>query len=239
MGFDPERYHRRSVRLRGYDYATPGAYFITICTFGRACLFADPCDDGVVLNGAGRIAEVAWRDLPAHFPNVELDAFVVMPNHVHGIVMLTERTPTRVPLPDESVRIDHSINAEPITNVGAQHAVPLPDESLRIDRSIEGKPTPNVGVQHAVPLPGDTRIAHFTRPSPGSISTIIRSYKAAVTAQINIYRATPNSPVWQRGFHEHIVRDEDSLNRIREYIARNPANWLNDRDHPRFLLPSP
>jgi len=95
MGFDPERYHRRPVRLRGYDYATPGAYFFTVCTSERACLFADFNEDGIVLNAFGDIAERIWRNLPAHFPNIALDAFVVLPNHVHGIVFITDRAPVR------------------------------------------------------------------------------------------------------------------------------------------------
>lgn len=101
------------------------------------------------------------------------------------------------------------------------------------------KPFPNVGARHAVPFPDESQQERFGKPVSGSIPTIVRSYKSAVTAEINNLRAVPGVPVRQRGFHEHIIRDEDSLNRIREYIAFNPANWLNDRDHPRFLKPSP
>lgn len=115
MGFDPERYHRRSVRLRGYDYATPGAYFVTVCAIGRTCLFADDSEEGIVLNAFGDIAERIWRDLPAHFPNIELDAFVVMPNHVHGIVFITERARRAVPLHGESERriVPSTVNRTP------------------------------------------------------------------------------------------------------------------------------
>jgi putative transposase len=81
---------RRSVRLKGYDYGQAGAYFVTICTQGRVCLLGDAAGDTICLNAAGQLAATLWRDLPIRFPDVELDAFVVMPNHVHGIVVLSD-----------------------------------------------------------------------------------------------------------------------------------------------------
>jgi hypothetical protein len=91
MAYDPEKHHRRSIRLKGYDYTQPGAYFITICTHGRECLFGEIIDGEMHLNEAGQIVVQTWQDLPNHVPNVQLDAFVVMPNHVHGIIIITER----------------------------------------------------------------------------------------------------------------------------------------------------
>ncbi len=91
MTYDPEKHHRRSIRLKGYDYTQPGAYFITICTHGRECLFGEIIDGEMHLNEAGPIVVQTWWDLPNHVPNVQLDAFVVMPNHVHGIIIITER----------------------------------------------------------------------------------------------------------------------------------------------------
>jgi len=90
MRFDPERHCRRSMRLKGYDYSQAGAYFVTICTQGRACLFGEVVDGEMRLNDAGRMVVAEWERLPALFPNVVLDAFVVMPNHIHGIVILTD-----------------------------------------------------------------------------------------------------------------------------------------------------
>jgi putative transposase len=92
MAYDPEKHHRRSIRLKGYDYTQPGAYFITICTHGRECLFGEIIDGEMHLNEAGQIVVQTWQDLPNHVPNVQLDAFVVMPNHVHGIIIITDRT---------------------------------------------------------------------------------------------------------------------------------------------------
>ena len=88
MKYDPDKHHRRSIRLKGYDYAGPGAYFVTICTQDRACFFGAVADGEMQLNNSGQIAKAAWDELPARFPSVRLDAFIVMPNHVHGIIMV-------------------------------------------------------------------------------------------------------------------------------------------------------
>lgn len=92
MRYDPERHHRRSIRLRGYDYARAGAYFITICTQDRACWFGEVVDGQMRLNDAGRMAAAAWADLSLRFPGVAVRAYVVMPNHFHGIVILGDGT---------------------------------------------------------------------------------------------------------------------------------------------------
>ena len=89
-GSPPSVRNRRSIRLRGYDYSRAGAYFITICTQDRRCLFGTIAEGGMVLNDAGRTAADCWRQIPDHFPNVELDEWVVMPNHVHGIIVIVD-----------------------------------------------------------------------------------------------------------------------------------------------------
>ena len=84
----PDRHHRRSIRMPGYDYAQPGVYFVTVCTHQQELLFGEVVGEAMVLNDAGRIVETCWYETPDHFQSVELDAFVIMPNHVHGIVMI-------------------------------------------------------------------------------------------------------------------------------------------------------
>jgi putative transposase len=81
---------RRSLRLKGYDYSRAGAYFVTICAQDKACLFGDVVDGGICLNDAGYMLAMLWSDIPARFADVEIDAFVVMPNHVHGIIVLPD-----------------------------------------------------------------------------------------------------------------------------------------------------
>ena len=86
--FDPRAHHRRSIRLKGYDYAHPGAYFVTICTQDRACLLGRVADGVMCPNDAGRMVRSVWNDIQTVYPGVETDAFVVMPNHVHAIIIL-------------------------------------------------------------------------------------------------------------------------------------------------------
>ena len=88
MKYDPAKHHRRSIRLKGYDYTSPGAYFITICTHQRRCLFGNILDKTMKLSGIGLLAQACWQRLPHHCPNVTLDEFIVMPNHIHGILFL-------------------------------------------------------------------------------------------------------------------------------------------------------
>jgi REP element-mobilizing transposase RayT len=84
-------HHRRSNRLRGYDYSQPGAYFVTICVQRRACLLGKVFESDVNLNDLGRIAADCWKHVPQHFQDVSIDTFVVMPNHVHAIIILSGR----------------------------------------------------------------------------------------------------------------------------------------------------
>jgi REP element-mobilizing transposase RayT len=101
MPYDPQKHHRRSIRLKGYHYTQPGAYYITLCTKARQCLFGDVVKGEMRLNSLGYIAFTCWQEIPNHFPHVELDVFVIMPNHLHGILVITD------------------------TLVGATHASPL------------------------------------------------------------------------------------------------------------------
>jgi REP element-mobilizing transposase RayT len=91
MDANQNKRHRRSIRLQGFDYSQTGAYFVTICTRERACIFGEVIDGEMRLNNAGDVVDQCWLAIPRHFPDVDLDAYVVMPNHVHGIVVMTDR----------------------------------------------------------------------------------------------------------------------------------------------------
>ncbi len=116
MSHDPKRHHRRSIRLKGYDYTQPGAYFVTICTHNREPLFGRVVDGEMVLNAFGEIVWACWGEIPDHFPHVELDAFVVMPNHVHGIIWIVDHP---------GATHAQNVGATHAQNVGATHALPL------------------------------------------------------------------------------------------------------------------
>jgi REP element-mobilizing transposase RayT len=199
--FDPNRHHRQSIRLPGYDYGSAGAYFVTICTYQRDLLFEDP-----VLR---RVAETLWQRIPRHSPHVRLDEWVVMPNHIHGIVVIM----------DDQRRG----KASPATG---SHSEPVPASEIGLaDQVVSGD---------ASPLP--------QRPSgvrPGSLGAIVGNFKSVTARRINRLRGMPGSPVWQRNYYEHIVRDERALNAVRQYIADNPARWAWDTYHPTVDGPDP
>lgn len=109
MKFNPQKHHRHSIRLKNYEYTQPGGYFITIVTYQRDMLFGQIAHGKMQLNDFGTIADECWHAIPHHFPNVELGVHVVMPNHVHGIIVINEGSAT---------------NSSP--NVGAMHTSPLP-----------------------------------------------------------------------------------------------------------------
>jgi REP element-mobilizing transposase RayT len=194
-----DRYHRRSIRLRGYDYTRSGAYYVTVCTHERAHSFGQVAD-GVMRNSPmGGIVQRCWDAIPEHMPMVVLDACIVMPNHMHGIIVITERTD--VP-----------------PRVGAGNFPPL--------RGMEPDPTG--------PPPPDDPDAPRKRPIAimvkNSLGHIMQTFKAAVSRQV--YRdglLLGGTPVWQRGYYEHIIRDDGEWMRIADYIRDNPANWGKDR----------
>ena len=191
--------NRRSVRLPHYDYAAPGGYFITICTRDRAPLFDDP--------RAARIVNAAWDDIPSHHPSVEIDAFVVMPNHVHGVLFLA---------------------ASDVERTRAQQVAPLQRPGVA-----------DAGGASDVVRPRAQRVAPLQRSRPhlagGSLGAIVRAFKARVTRDV---RAALGSDVnvWQRNYHEHVIRHETALTRIRQYIVDNPARWEFDHENPLGCL---
>lgn len=196
-------HHRRSIRLPEYDYSQAGAYFITICTHNREPLFGQIIDGEMRLNAIGQIVMDIWFETPVHFHHIELGQFVVMPNHIHGIIIINDVAP-----------------------VGVRHAEPLqyPVRARHI-------PPGPVRARHAVPVPLP-QIEQFGKPTPGTIPTIIRSFKSAVTKRINEHRRTPGVLVWQRNYWEHIIRNEKSFETIATYIAYNPIQWEQDSLHP-------
>jgi len=161
----PPRWHqRKSPRLRGYDYSQQGAYFITVCTQNREALFGRVADQQMHLNAAGEMVGDYWQRIAERFPTVELDAWVVMPNHIHGIIVLSD------------------------------------------DRDITV-----------------TRLLHWFK-----LETT-KSYSRGVKHH---HWPSFDRRLWQRSYHDHIIRDDNDLTRIRDYVLNNPALWQNDTFHP-------
>ena len=201
-------HHRRSIRLPGYDYSQPGAYFITICVEDHQCLLSEVIGGAVHLTPTGRIAQQEWERLSVRFAGIRLDAYIIMPNHIHGIIILED-------------------SAAPDTRgTGAKlhdHDSDLPDPSRAPSREQASREQAS-GEQ-------------FGKPIPGSIPTIVRSYKSDVTQWANRMRRTPGAPFWQRNYYEHIIRDQAELECVRDYINDNPEKWERDRvDQDRGLF---
>jgi REP element-mobilizing transposase RayT len=164
---------RRPTRLKSYDYSRAGAYFVTVCTYNRECILGNITNGEMRLSKYGKIVKVVWHELPSHYQHVCLDEFVIMPNHIHGIIIL-------------------------------QDAV---GEGL--------KPSPTIR-RHA-------------------LTEIIRGLKTFSARDINSSRNTPKKHVWQRSYHEHVIRSETDLQSIREYIANNPLQWDIDSENPEKI----
>jgi REP element-mobilizing transposase RayT len=187
MSYNPNIHHRRSIRLKGYDYSQAGLYFITICTKDRECFFGkivgvENFQPVIILNDGGKFTNECWMEIPKHFPNVVLHEHIVMPNHVHGIVELSDAT-----------------------NVGAENFLPL-----------HGR------VQNFEPQQNS-----FQRMIPRSVGSIVKGFKIGVTKWF--HANTDIETLWQRNYHEHIIRNEKSYQTISEYIINNPAKWNDDK----------
>jgi REP element-mobilizing transposase RayT len=125
MKFDPQKHHRRSIRLPRYDYSQSGAYYITIVAWEREHLFGEVVNAGMKLNRFGQIVQYAWYDLPKHYPHVELNAFCIMPNHVHAIIVLTDRIVTKRHPLSEVVRAFKSFSARRINSLRKTQGIPV------------------------------------------------------------------------------------------------------------------
>jgi putative transposase len=184
----PHKIHRRwTIRAPGYDYTQAGAYFITICTRNRECLLGKVVNGMVQLNETGRLVESVWLQTATARPELELDAYVVMPNHFHAIFFIHESPGV----------------------AGATHRV---------------APTKN----HSATT-GKTR--RPVGPISRSVGAVMAQFKSLVTKRLNATQQYLGGPVWQRNYYEHVIRDEESLNRIREYIATNARRWDLDREN--------
>jgi REP element-mobilizing transposase RayT len=168
------RYRTTTTRLPQYDYGKAGFYFVTICTHDRLSFFGDVVNENPDLSAIGHIAHDCWLAIPQHHTHVALDAFVIMPNHVHGLIQIVNPVPA----------------ADPVRQ--------------------------RVGNQ-------------FGPLQKGSLPAIVQSYKAAVTRQCR--QQGHEHFKWQPRYYEHIVRQDGSLDRIRQYIVDNPRKWATNQQN--------
>ncbi|MEX0269157.1 transposase [Leptolyngbyaceae cyanobacterium UHCC 1019] len=229
---------RRSIRLQGYDYASAGAYFITICTQNRACVFGEISDGTMQLNDAGQMVEKVWQSSPQRFPHVCLDAFVVMPNHVHGIIQLRAGTPEERAGTRPAPTLDMKSVGAPLVG-----ALPTVDNANSGERA-GTRPAPTLDMKSVgAPLVGALPTVDDTIPDDPkakwglSLGDVIGVFKSIATHQYTIGVKQQNwepfhKRLWQRNYYEHVIRDETALQKIWDYIQSNPLSWQSDQLHP-------
>ena len=174
------KYRIETIRLQNWNYGWNGKYFVTIVAKNREHYFGKIVDGEMYFSEIGENANKCWHEIPEHFPFVVLDEFCVMPNHIHGIIVIDNK------------------NGNTCRDVAC-----------------------NVSTDMA-----QSKKMSIISPKPGSLSTIIRSYKSAITKYANENHYNFG---WQSRFYDHIIRNEKSLNRIRNYIRNNSQNWENDK----------
>jgi putative transposase len=196
------KYRIPSARLQHWDYGWSAAYFVTICTRQRECLFGEIVNGAMNLSGIGIIADVLWCEIKNHTKNIGLGNFVVMPNHVHGIIILNGNDV------NGSTAGTTGSTAEAMPTVETTHAL-----SLQLEQQ-QQPPPPTIGQQR------------FQNQGKNTLSSIVCGYKSAVTKHANRLKFKFQ---WQPRFHDHIIRDEKSFQAISNYIENNPSNWSEDQ----------
>ena len=218
--FNPDSHHRRSIRLKAYDYSTAGAYFVTIVTQERLCLFGDVTDGEAQLTNAGEMIQQIWHAIPDRFPTIEMDEFVVMPNHVHGILIIHSDVGASLVGAQE---VTHTKTTH--SPVGASLVGALPADRARSTDG--GRAT--------------TRVAP-TEDGPMTLGEVVGAYKSLTTHQygkgVETHGWPPfNKRLWQRNYYERVIRDARELDKAREYIANNPMQWELDAENPSLGTP--
>ena len=193
-----QKYHIPSARLQNWDYRWNAAYFVTICTHDKEHFFGEIVDGKMALSHQGVVADVFWNEIKNHAVDITLGEYVVMPNHVHGIMIL-----------ENNLVIETIATVETTPIVETTHAL-----SSQPNQQKEKLPSRTIGQQR------------FQNQGKNSLSSIVGSYKSAVTKHANRMQLPFK---WQTRFHDHIIRTADDYTRIAHYITNTPAKWQEDR----------
>jgi REP element-mobilizing transposase RayT len=200
MNYNPNIHRRKSIRLKNYDYSQAGCYFVTICTQNRWHLFGEIVDDEMVLNDAGVMVNRVWHEIPMHYDGFKIHQFIVMPNHIHGIIEIVGAGPRACPEPSRAC--PDTPRAYPNNNMQPPNGQPS-----------NGQP------QGGAPT-GLGDIVHRYK----TLTT-----KRYVDGVKNNRWQRFNKKLWQRNYWEHIVRNDNEYQRIAQYIMNNPKKWALDK----------
>jgi len=200
------KYRIPSARLKNWDYRTNAMYFVTICTKNREHYFGEIEQGEMILSDIGKLCEEFLNKIPEHFPFVLIDESVVMPNHVHAIVV-----------------IDNPVS---VATVETLHATSLQSNAQQSNAQQSNAQQSNTQQSNApTDITKNTAMASIS-PKSGSLSTILRSFKSAVTKDAHFIHADFE---WQTRFHDHIIRNDESYHTIKNYIKVNPQSWKKDK----------
>ena len=231
--YDPNKHHRRSIRLAGYDYAQAGLYFNTICIQKRKCLLANIIGESLVLNEAGKMVEMEWLALGERFPAIRLHEYIVMPNHFHGIIEI-------VGSPLVGDHRNEKGQPQGIAPTSAPGNAPTsapgnaPTSAPGIGQPQGIAPTPTSAQKTVGEIMGA-----FKSITTGKYIEGVKKHKCVC---INNKTCTCSGwkifdkKLWQRNYWEHIIRNEESYQRISQYILKNPAKWVEDQLHPQTRI---
>ena len=249
--YNPQIHHRRSIRLKGYDYSQVGLYFITICCKDRKYRFGKIENHEMTLNEYGTIAYNEWIKLTERFSNFELDVFQIMPNHMHAIIALnnvcTEFTPTHnkpvragfTPALYSAQNNDVCTGITPTHNKSVRAGfTPAHNSALYSAQNNDEIYDQSPNGQPQMPLHLTDNDNRATAMDAHTIGDIIGAYKSLVaneclkiwkTKWVGANPAPKMGKLWQTNYHEHIIRNQQSYQKISEYIVNNPAKWLENK----------
>ncbi len=203
MKINPKKFLKANCRVSWWDYANPSAYFITICTKEMEHFFGKINEGKMQLSSAGLLADIFWHEIKNHTKNIELGPFQIMPNHLHGILIIKCTDLDKDDFKYHHVKLD---TGKEFHFAAARHTLPLQNGN-------------------EYPLNHDA-IPRFQNQGKNSVSSFVGSYKSAVTKHANRLQIEFG---WQSRFHDHIIRNEEEFCRISKYIENNPLNWQDDR----------
>jgi len=214
MVYNPEKHHRQSMRLKGYDYSKAGFYYVTICTQDRIERFGNVENDQIILNDVGEMVDAEWNRIPERYGHVVLDEYQIMPNHMHGILEIRRRgvvsAPSRMMDKPDLIDIVEDTIAPPSMNDDK------PFYQQYMNNEKPGKINQTMYMETGNPDDPATKEGAETPPlrSSPTLGQIVGGFKYLASKTINEIEGTPGKKILQRGFHDHIIRNETELNRI-------------------------
>ena len=235
--FDPSKHHRRSCRLKGYDYSKRGLYFVTNCCQNFDCLFGTVVDGEMIPNEAGEMISRCWLALTDRFRNIQLHEFIVMPNHFHGIIEITIQSPPSINPTVRSTLVVGPLSPSPISiNPTAWSTLVVDPSPTFIQSNNPNDNRENLGKGQPQGLPGQVNNKEFVKDWNITIGDVMDAFKSITTVEyIRGVKTLQWKPfykkVWQRDYFDVIIRNSISFVHISSHIRNNPKKWRNDKFH--------